>query len=188
VNTILNERDEVCGLAVGHPLKAFQLGVEEARDLYCREIPRLADIVVASSYPADIDYWQALKPTDYACLGVREGGIIILVTPCPEGISPVHGEVREKGLLSYEEVLKAYRDGEIEDGVAAAALMIHAQIREHARILCVSEGLSEADKEALGFEHAETVGEALGIAIRELGGEASIGVMRCGDILPVLKS
>ncbi|KYH36885.1 MAG: hypothetical protein AYL28_005780 [Candidatus Bathyarchaeota archaeon B23] len=188
VNTILNERDEVCGLAVGHPLEAFKRGVEEARELYCQEIPRLADIVVASSYPADIDYWQALKPTDYACLGVREGGIVILVSPCPEGISPVHGEVRERGRLSYDEVLEAYRRGDIEDGVAAAALMIHTQIREHAGVICVSDGLSEEDKEALGFEHAETVEEALQRALREMGERAGVGVMRCGDILPTIKS
>ncbi len=184
VNTILNERDEVCSLAVGHPLKAFREGIKEAEKLYCRGIPHRADIVVVSSYPADIDYWQALKPTDYACLGVRPGGVIILVAPCPEGVSPVHGDLREMGRLTYDEVLEAYRRGEIEDGVAAAALMIHAQIRGHAKIICVSHGLSESDKEALGFEHADSVEEALKMALKGMGEKAQVGVIKCGDILP----
>lgn len=188
VNTILNEKDLICGLAVGHPIEALRRGVKEARELYCRGISELADIVVVSSHPADIDYWQALKPADYACLGVRKGGIIILVAPCPEGISPTHPDVRQWGLLSFEEVIAAYRGREIDDGVAAAALMIHAQIREHAKIICISDGLSEEDKDELGFAHAETVEEAIEIAMRELGEEVKIGIMRCGDILPMLKS
>jgi len=188
VNTVLNERDEVCHLAVGHPLKAFREGIEEAEKLYCRGIPDRADIVVVSSHPADIDYWQALKPTDYACLGVKRGGVIILVAPCPEGVSPVHGELRDMGLLTYDEALEAYRRGEIEDGVAAAALMIHAQIRGHAKIICVSHGLSEGDKEALGFEHADSVEEALEMALKEMGEKAKIGVIKCGDILPRVQS
>ena len=188
VNTVLNERDEVCHLAVGHPLKAFREGIKKAERLYLREIPDLADIVVVSSHPADIDYWQALKPTDYACLGVRRGGVIILVTPCPEGVSPVHGELRDMGLLTYDEALEAYRRGEIKDGVAAAALMIHAQIRGHARIICVSHGLSEEDKEALGFEHADSVEEALEMALRRMGEKAKVGVIKCGDILPRVRA
>ena len=188
VNTVLNERDEVCSLAVGHPLKAFREGIREAEKLYCRGIPHRADIVVVSGHPADIDYWQALKPTDYACLGVRPGGVIILVSPCPEGVSPVHGELRDMGLLTYDEALEAYRRGEIEDGVAAAALMIHAQIRGHAKIICVSHGLSEGDKEALGFEHADSVEEALEMALKEMGEKAEIGVIKCGDILPRVQS
>jgi len=188
VNTVLNERDEVCSLAVGHPLKAFREGIREAEKLYCREIPHRADIVVVSSYPADIDYWQALKPTDYACLGVRPGGVIILVAPCPEGVSPVHGDLREMGQLTYDEVLDAYRHGEIEDGVAAAALMIHTQIREHAQIICVSHGLSEEDKAALGFEHADSVEEALRMALKKMGEKAKVGVIKCGDILPTRRT
>ena len=188
VNTVLNERDEVCHLAVGHPLKAFREGIKEAEKLYCRGIPDRADIVVVSGHPADIDYWQALKPTDYACLGVKRGGVIILVAPCPEGVSPVHGELRDMGLLTYDEALEAYRRGEIEDGVAAAALMIHAQIRGHAKIICVSHGLSEGDKEALGFEHADSVEEALEMALKEMGEKAKIGVIKCGDILPRVQS
>ncbi len=188
VNTVLNERDEVCHLAVGHPLKAFREGIKEAEKLYCRGIPHRADIVVISGHPADIDYWQALKPTDYACLGVKRGGVIILVAPCPEGVSPVHGELRDMGLLTYDEALEAYRRGEIEDGVAAAALMIHAQIRGHAKIICVSHGLSEGDKEALGFEHADSVEEALEMALKEMGEKAEIGVIKCGDILPRVQS
>ena len=187
VNTVLNEDDEVADFFVGHPMEAFHRGVELAKEVYCPEIPTLADIVVISSYPADIDYWQASKPADYACLGVREGGTIILVTPSPEGVASVHPELRELGRLSYEEVVTAYEGGKIQDRIAAAALMLHTQIKEHADVICVSQGMTEDDKWSLGFIHAEIVQEALEMAFSTKGRGARVGVMKCGDIMPVLK-
>jgi nickel-dependent lactate racemase len=184
VNTVLNEDDEIADFFVGHPMETFHRGVELAKEIYCPEIPALADIVVVSSYPADIDYWQASKPADYACLGVREGGTIILVTPCPEGVASVHPELRELGRLGYEEVVTAYERGKIQDGIAAAALMLHTQIREHAKVICVSHGMTEEDKWALGFTHAETVQEALEMAFTDQERSARVGVMKCGDIMP----
>jgi nickel-dependent lactate racemase len=184
VNTGLNEDDAVADFIVGHPIEAFHSGVELAEEVYCPEIPALVDIVVVSSYPADIDYWQASKPADYACLGVREGSTIILVTPSPEGIAAVHPELRELGRLSYEEVVTAYERGKIQDGIAAAALMLHTQIREHADVICVSHGMTEDDKWSLGFTHAETVQEALETAFKAQGQGSRVGVMKCGDIMP----
>lgn len=186
VNTVLNEDDEVANFVVGHPMKAFHRGVELAREIYCPEIPALADIVIVSSYPADLEYWQSSKPADYACLGVRKGGIIILVTPSPEGVASMHPELTELGRLSYEEVVAAYERGEIENRIAAAALMLHSQIKEHANVICVSHGMTKQDKEALGFNHAETVQKALEMAFSAQGRGAKVGVMKCGDIMPVL--
>ena len=184
VNTVLNEDDDIADFVVGDPMKAFHRGVELARGIYCPAIPALADIIIVSSYPADLEYWQSSKPADYACLGVKRGGTIILVTPSPEGISSMHPELRELGRLSYGEVVAAYERGEIGDRIAAAALMLHSQIREHANVICVSHGMTKRDKEDLGFDHAETVQEALDMAFSALGRGAKVGVMKCGDIMP----
>jgi len=48
--------------------------------------------------------------------------------------------------------------------------------------VCCSEGLSEGDKEALGFESATTVEEALDVAMRE----AKVGVLTCGEVVPTV--
>jgi len=186
VNTILNEEDKIIDFAVGDPLEAFREGVNLASKIYCPKIPELADIVIVSSYPADLEYWQASKPLDYACLGVKKGGIILLVTPCPEGISTVHPELKTFGNLDYEKICELYDSGKIKDKIAAAALMLHSQIMNHAKVICVSHGLNKEDKKALGFIHAETIEEALQKAYRIQGEKCKIGIMKCGDIRPVL--
>lgn len=40
-------------------------------------MPQLADIVVVSSSPTDLDYWQAEKGVTSAYFAVKEGGIVI---------------------------------------------------------------------------------------------------------------
>lgn len=187
VNTILNRDDEISGLAIGHPIEAFRRGVEEAEGVYCPRVPGRADIIVVSSYPADIDYWQAEKALSYAVMGVKPGGTVVFLTPCPEGISPVHGDVfKERGRLSYGENLRAIEGGEVEDAIGGAGLLIHSKLMERAEVVCYSDGLREGDKEALGFKQASSPEEALGLALESQGRKAKVGVLACGDIIPVL--
>lgn len=186
VNTVLNREDKISHVVVGDPVKAFREGVRAAEKIYCPEVPGPADIVVVSSYPADIDYWQASKPLDYASVAVKQGGTIVLITPCPDRISPTHPVLRERATLSFEENLRAIEDKEIEDLIAGASLLLHAQIRERAEVLCYSDGLTEEDKKALGFKHASTFEEAMETAFESQGKDAKVGILRCGEILPVL--
>lgn len=186
VNTILNAEDKISELMVGDPIKAFRKGVEIAEEIYCPKVPGVADIIIVSSYPADIDYWQAHKPTIYATLGVKKGGTVILVTPCPEGIAKRHPEVEEWGSRSYREVSEAIEKGEIKDRIAAGMLLLHTQVTAHTDVICVSEHLKKSEKTALGFKDAETVQEAIDYALKKHGEDAKIGVLRCGDIKPKL--
>jgi len=187
VNTVLNREDKISHVVVGDPVKAFREGVRAAEKIYCPEVPGPADIVVVSSYPADIDYWQAAKPLDYASVAVKQGGTIVLITPCPDRISPTHPIFEERATLAYDENLRAIENKEIDDLIAGAGLLLHAQILERAEVICYSDGLTEEDKEALGFKHASTVEEAIEMAFESQGRDAKVGILRCGEILPVTK-
>lgn len=185
VNTVLNQEDKVSRIMVGHPIEAFREGVKTAEKIYCRKVVGYADIVVVSSYPADIDYWQAIKPLVYAHMAVKQGGTLILITPCPERISPMHEIFKEKAALGYHENLGAIEKGEIDDIIAGGGLLLHAQILERAEVICYSDGLTEGDKEALGFKHADTPQEAVEMALKSQGKNAKVGILKCGEILPL---
>ena len=187
VNTVLNREDKISHVVVGDPIKAFREGVKVAEGIYCPEVPGLADIVVVSSYPADIDYYQASKPLAYASLAVKQGGTMVLITPCHEGISPVHAIFKERATLTYIENLEAIDKKEIDDLIAGAVLLVHAQILERAEVICYSNGLTEEDKKALGFKHANTVEEAMEMAFKSQGKDAKVGILKCGEILPIMK-
>jgi nickel-dependent lactate racemase len=187
VNTVLNQEDKISHIVVGDPIEAFRKGVKEAKSIYCPAVPDRADIVVVSSYPADIDYWQASKPLDYASVGVKKGGTIVFLTPCPDRISPMHPIMAERATFSFKENLEALENRRIDDLIAGGALLLHAQILEHAEVICVSDGLTTKDKEALGFKQADTLDEAMKMAFNSQGREARVGIMKCGEILPIIK-
>jgi len=184
INTVLDKNDDVVNVVSGDPEKAFRKGVENAEKVYCPKVLGAADIMVVSSYPADMDYWQAAKPLTYAAVAVKEGGTIVLLSPCQDRISPTHPIVAEKAGTRYEDLLKMLSGDEIEDLVAAGLLLLHSQILEKANVVCYSDGLSRADKEALNFIHAEHPQEAIEIALECQGPEARVGILKCGEILP----
>ena len=92
-NTVLNCHGEVVGAFFGDTVEAFNAGVELSQDVYSVELPEEADIVVSSSYPCDLEFWQSHKALYPSDLAVKAGGIIILATPCPEGVSVMHADI-----------------------------------------------------------------------------------------------
>lgn len=184
VNTVLNNEDKIVRVFAGEPVQAFRDGVATAREVFCQKIDEPADVIIFSTYPADIDYWQGMKALDFAHVGVKKGGTIVLITPCPERISPMHPSFKTLSTESYARLLDATEKGEIENLPVAGALLMHSQIREHANIICYSTGLTEDDKRALGFEHAPTIEEAIQTALKRHGERARVGVLECGEVVP----
>jgi len=126
-----------------------------------------------------------MKALDFAHVGVKKGGTIILLTPCPERISPTHSVLNQYATKGYNEILEAIEKKSIKDLPAAGALLMHSQIREHANIICYSTGLTQEDIRSLGFEWAATIENALRDAMKRHGDHARIGVLECGEVVPV---
>lgn len=133
VNTVLDKNDKIVDVVSGEPEKAFRYGVEYAERVYCPRVPGAADVVVVSSYPADKDYWQAIKPVTYASAAVKTGGTIVLLSPCRDRISPTHPLADEKAGTRYEDVVKMLSLNEVDDLVAAGFLLLHSQILERGK-------------------------------------------------------
>lgn len=189
VNVVVNTRGEVVKVVAGDPRKAFREGVGVAKEIFEREIPKPADIAIVNSYPAVLDYWQAGKAFIYAQLGVREGGTVILYTDCPEGISPIHGRIFEKyssvAIRKLEEII---RGGGEEDLVGLAVAYIHYKYINRTECICISRGLTLKDKGILKFKHANSIAEAVEMAIEKHGDNAEIGIVHYGgEVIPVPK-
>lgn len=186
LNVVLNPEGQVAGVFFGEMKKAFQEGVELAKKIYGVPFFETPDVVIANSCPCDIDFWQSHKALYPAARMVKPGGTIIVLTPAPEGVSPVH-----TGLLKFtswpsKQIEEAYRSGEIKNGVATALAVAWAKVREKAPVILVSPGIPREDKEKLGFSHAENIHEALAEAFRRQGPDARVAVLtHAPDTLPV---
>jgi nickel-dependent lactate racemase len=88
INLVLNAEGDVADVFAGDYVEAHLEGCRLVERLYGRRISQRADIVIASSggYPKDINYYQAHKALDNAFHAVKEGGVIVLLAECREGL------------------------------------------------------------------------------------------------------
>ena len=191
VNAILDRRGTLAHVVVGETRAAHRRGVELARPIWQVPVPSLADIVIVSSYPADVDFWQANKGLYAAERIVKRGGDIILLTPCPEGLSSQleHASTMRalQGIPSRSLYHEARSRG-LKDFAALTVSDIAARCLEMAWVTVVSKGLSTDDVAVLGFERAESVEQALARAFKRQGEKASIVVLpHGGESLPVIQ-
>ena len=90
INTVLTPKMEIYKVVAGHYVKAQRRGVEYAKAALGCKMETCVDIVVVSSFPADVDFWQSAKGMCSAEHALRKDGTgtIILVAPNYEGIGP----------------------------------------------------------------------------------------------------
>lgn len=190
LNTVKNCDGEVCGLFAGDFIKAHRAGADMAEMSFKVDIPERADIVIASSYPADLDFWQAGKGLISAYFAVKKGGVIIFASPCTDGLAFNHPRFRKWLSKPLDEVLKGLRtfapDDEDADLVAAVVAGCNCRVRERADIYMVTDGLNEEDFDALKFRRFNNIQDAVDEALKRYAG-AKIGILPQGGIsLPVL--
>lgn len=188
-NTVLNCHGEVVGAFFGDTVEAFNAGVDLARKVYAVELPEEADIVVSSSYPCDLEFWQAHKALYPSDLAVKAGGIIILATPCSEGVSVMHAEILNITGYSMRGLQDRVARKEVPDEVAASLAIGWAQVKEREAVFMVSDGVCAADAEKLGFTPFATVQDALDAALKKKGAQARVTVLtHAPDMLPIIRT
>lgn len=191
INCVLNRHGEIVHVVSGHPMLAHRRAVELAETVWVVPIPALADIIVCSSYPADVDFWQGAKGL-FACEPViKRGGDIILATPCPERIAiHEHTETlrRLKGLSSRVARHEALARGE-HDLTAVNVTVFMARMNELAWISLYSHGLTDEDLDILGCARACSMQDAVNAALARQGVDAQMVIItHGGELCPVVRA
>jgi len=180
VNVVLNREGQVVAVVAGDVVQAHRAGVEIARPIYTVGVNERADIVVASSHPADRDLWQGFKPINGGGMLVKEGGALIILIPAPEGSAPDHPQLVALGTTPSTQVLPMIERGEITDGVAAATYLAYDQTRQRANIVLVTDGITDTDARQIGATATPDLQAALKNALAHHGTHARIGIVTHG--------
>jgi nickel-dependent lactate racemase len=186
VNTVLTREGKIAGIFAGDFVKAHREAVKLVNKIYIQRVPEPADIVIASSYPADLEYYQAIKGVFAAYRAVKNGGTIILLTPCPEGIAKTHPLIAKYAAYTSLEIDTKTIMEKTNDPCGVACAMVHAQQREKAQLAVISEGLTYEMCECLGVEKQENLEEAFDSALKRHGKNATVGVITQSDMLAVV--
>jgi nickel-dependent lactate racemase len=178
VNVVLDSSKKIIKAVAGHYIDAHREGCRFLDSFYKINIKEKADIVITTpgGYPKDLNLYQAQKALDNSKHAVKDGGIIILVASCKEGLGE---KVFEQWMLNFEksedmieEIKRNFQLG----GHKAAAI---AMILKKAKIFLVSE-LEPDFVRSIFMEPFSDVQSAVDAAFNEKDDNAKVILMPFG--------
>ncbi len=178
LNVVLNEHKEIVYAVAGDLVKAHRDGCAYLDKLYTKKIPQQADIVIVSQggAPKDLNLYQTQKALDNSKHAVRDGGVIILVGSCKEGLgNPVFEQWFEEAEKPQDIVDRLNAKFALGGHKASAV----AQVMLRADIYMVSDMEPDYVRSIFMTPYA-TVQEAYDAAVGKLGKDAKVIVMPYG--------
>jgi len=181
VNTIVNEQKQPAKIFCGDWQAAHRAACDYYLDRYSVQLPAKRDVVIVSSggFPHDINLIQAHKALDMAALACNDGGTIILVAECIDGLG------RPDFLKWFEErdaraLAARLVNGYEVNGQTAWALLTKA---ERFRVCLVSE-LPPDDVRRMRMVPVRTIDEAL----EQAGSGDGFIMPRGAAVLPLIRT
>lgn len=189
LNVALDERKKIIAAFAGDIINSHKIGCEFVKDL-SKVDAVMGDIVITSNggYPLDQNLYQCPKAVASAEVCVKEGGIIILVAACEDGIG---GTFFEELMLSGKppEVLKKLSALSAAETVPEqwCAQKLCQTLLKYKIILVTTHIDPEIIKKA-NLIPASSIEEALSIALQQKGKDAEVVVVPDGvSAIPMRK-
>ena len=176
VNVVKNCRGEVVHAVAGDLEAAHEAGVSVCEKSWVVTLPHKYDLVVVTpgGHPRDINLHQAQKAMATAELVAADGGVIVLVAECSDGIGKFAAWLRDA--KSPQDVIDRFRREGFTREHSSKAFMCARALAKHPVIVSCS-GVSPQDLEAMFFRHARSPQEAVNMALELKGGNCSVLIM-----------
>ncbi len=178
LNVVLDEHKKIIYAVAGDVTKAHRKGTAFLDTLFLKKLDRQADIVLVSQggAPKDLNLYQTQKALDNSKHAVREGGTIILIGSCKEGLGEhVFEEWMTKSESPEAMIERIGRDFQLGGHKAAAIAMV----LKRAKIVLVSD-LPDDFVKSIFLTPAHSVQEAFDMAMEEYGPDATVIAMPYG--------
>jgi nickel-dependent lactate racemase len=88
INLVLDKDRSIYACSSGNMFKSFDKAAEWSQEVYCVPTDMYDIVLAAASYPLDVNLYQAQKAIENGKLALNDGGILILVAQCRDGIGP----------------------------------------------------------------------------------------------------
>jgi nickel-dependent lactate racemase len=190
LNVTQTEDRRITGVFAGELSQAHEKGVEFLKRTAMIPVDGLFDIVIstAGGYPLDISMYQSVKGIAVAANIVKDGGTILLISACEEGL-PDYGEygaiMREAD--TPQDLLRLIHSPgySMQDQWDA---QIQAQICQRVKLYIHSDGLTNEEIRQIFGIPCNDVEHTVSELLKEYGPGARIAVLPAGALaIPYLK-
>ena len=186
VNAVLDEHKHIVYAVAGDVIKAHRVGCAYLDKMYRVSIPKKADIVLVSQggAPKDANLYQTQKAIDNAKHAVADGGTMIVIGACNEGLGSARFEEWLVNAPTAHSMIERIAADFQLGGHKAAAI---AMVLEHAQIDLVSE-MDDDFVRSIFMNPQHSAQEAFDQAMAKYGPDASVIAMPFGGAtLPIVK-
>jgi nickel-dependent lactate racemase len=181
LNVAMNERREVTGIFAGDLEKAHAEGVSFVQRQNGAMLSEPVDMVVTSSagLPLDLTFYQAVKGLTAALPIIKEGGTMLIVARCDEGIGGPEFTDLLLNTTSVETFAQRLEDPDFFV-IDQWQLQELCKVMRKANVMMFSEGIQDEDRERVLVEMVPSVEGAIARVLDERGADARIAVIPKG--------
>ncbi|MCY6371041.1 nickel-dependent lactate racemase [Clostridium ganghwense] len=186
-NVIMEPNGNIGAAVAGDYIKAHIEGCKIVESIDGVYIDQKADLAIATAggYPKDINLYQASKTLMNAREAVKEGGTIIVLSQCSEGLGG-NADVQHI-LLNFDNLLDREKDLREKYSISKDIAYIICDIADKFDVILVSDIDSNLLKKA-NITAVKTIEEALEITYKQKGENLKTYVMTHGaNTFPTLK-
>jgi lactate racemase len=152
INTVLDRDGRVVRIVAGNMIDAHREGVKWGKHVFGAPFTEKTDITISSTFPVDLDLFQADKGLFSAAISTKKGGEIILLSPCYEGVSPTHPESVKLAHLTDNELFQIAKDPEARyDPLSIAEVLYFNTAKQGFKVTLVSDGISDEIAKRFNF-------------------------------------
>jgi len=174
-NVLINDEGNIMHAVAGDYIQAHQAGCDFLRFVDLADIPEKAEVVVASSggYPKDMNFYQATKALCNAFHACKQGGDIILVAQCKEGLgSPEMKKIFNDFDTNAQRELHIRKHYTIAKFFAYLTCVWASEFNIH-----LVSSLDKAEMKHIGIDVHDNLDEALQVVRQRYDGAYKVYVM-----------
>jgi nickel-dependent lactate racemase len=176
VNVVTNSAGEVVQAVAGDLVAAHEAGVETCAAHWTLDLPQRYDVVIVApgGYPRDINLHQSQKAMSVAETVVAEGGTIVLIAECREGVGKFGPWLVEAA--SPRAVIERFEREGFTGSSSFKAFYCARALDKHTVIVACS-GIEREELQQMFFVPAASPQSAVDAALAAAGPQASVLVL-----------
>jgi nickel-dependent lactate racemase len=176
---VLDRNQDIYDAYTGSIDRTFEMAARVGEMIYRTTIKKKTDVVVTvAQWPFDIDLYQTLKAIEHGRMAVKEGGILLVVSPCHEGLGP-----RNFARLfdSPESIEEAVNSARISYRLGDHNAINLARLRQSNEIWAITH-IPDSILERAQIKKCDSLQHALDLAIEKKGQDAEVLFLMNGSL------